>query len=71
MNEFFFLVDDELSYLTSWLQKFVKTRNDKVESFRGIEQLYEKVHNVEGEFDCVLVFVKREEINKVNIRQLT
>lgn len=70
MNEFFFLVDEELGYLASWLQKFVKTRNDKVESFRGIEQLYEKARKVEGEFDCVMVFVRREDINKVNARQL-
>ena len=42
-NEFLFLLDDELGHVWAWIAKYLKGKNDKVEQFRGMDKLYEKI----------------------------
>ena len=48
MNEFRFLVDEELNYLKTWLGKYLQTKNDTVEVFRGVDDMYEKLKEGRG-----------------------
>ena len=36
VNEFCFLLDDELGHVGTWITKYLKGRNDRVEQFRGM-----------------------------------
>ncbi len=74
MNEFRFLVDEELNYLKTWLGKYLQTKNDTVEVFRGVDDMYEKLKEGRGnqeedeEYDVTFLFVKKDDIKKVNKR---
>lgn len=65
-------MDDELGHVSAWISKYLKDRNDLLETFRGMEQLYEKIHleKTNAQFDVVFVFVKNEDLPKVNRKLL-
>jgi hypothetical protein len=72
VNDFCFLLDDELPHVEAWVSKYLKNNNDRVEVFRGMDQLYERIQRerVSQEFDVVFVFVKNEDLLKVNKKLL-
>jgi hypothetical protein len=72
VNEFCFLLDDELGHVSAWITKYLKGKNDRVEVFRGMDQLYERIQleRANQEFDLVFVFVKNEDLPKVNKKLL-
>lgn len=51
-----------------WLGRYLRTKNDVIERFRGIEGMYEKLQSGgrPEDFDVTFVFVKKEDVKKVN-----
>lgn len=68
-NNFHFIVHEDLTYLTTIITTHLATSNDKVESFAGVEQLFECIRpeKVEDRFDAGFIFVRREEIKLINV----
>jgi hypothetical protein len=65
-------LDDGLGHVSVWINKYLRGKNDKLETFRGMEQLYDKiqVEKANPQFDVVFVFVKNEDLLKVNRKSL-
>ena len=36
VNEFYFLIDDDMTHLLTWISKYMKSKHDKIEVFRGM-----------------------------------
>lgn len=43
VNEFYILVDEDLPQIHMWVTKHLKTSNDTMETYRGLEDMYEKL----------------------------
>ena len=68
LNCFHFIVQEELNYLTNSIQAHVATNNDCIETFTGVEQLYEGIRRdrIDGKFDAGFIFARRQEVKLVN-----
>lgn len=50
--------------------KYVKAKNDKIQQFRGIDQLYSKIKKIQNaeQYDLTFIFIKKEDLLKINKR---
>jgi hypothetical protein len=66
-------LDDGLGHVSAWINKYLRGKNDKLEMFRGMEQLYERiqVEKANPQFDVVFLFVRNEDLLKVNRKSLS
>lgn len=67
-NSFHFIIQEDLAYLREIISGHVAARNDRVEVYSGIEQLFECIRpeKVEDKYDVGFIFVSRQEARLIN-----